>query len=347
MSPRRRQTRSARIGIAAVLFVICLWTAGAARAAESAVVFMYHRFGEAAYPATNITVAQFEVHLGELDRGGYTVLAVPEILDALGRGVELPDRTVGLTIDDAYATAYTEAWPRLRAAGYPFTVFVATQAVDSGYAGQMSWDQIREMAAAGVTIGGHTASHLHMAGNDRARNAETLALSNARFEAELGYRPTVFAYPYGEASLEVQGLVRDAGYVAAFGQHSGVLDRSVNVYYLPRFALNETYSELARFSLAANALPLPVGDITPADPLVAHDNPPAIGFSVVAGVTGLDRLACYASHEGTARMERLGDTRFEVRLKTPFPVGRSRLNCTLPTTGGRWRWFGRQFYVAP
>ena len=347
MNARLHRTINAKIGFAAVLFVICGWTAGVAGAAESAVVFMYHRFGEAAYPATNITVPQFEAHLGELDRGGYAVLAIPEILDALGRGVELPDRTVGLTIDDAYATVYTEAWPRLRAADYPFTVFVATHALDSGNAGQMTWDQIREMAAAGVTIGAHTASHLHMARTDPGRNAETLALSNARFEAELGYRPRVFAYPYGEASLEVQGLVRAAGYVAAFGQHSGVLNRSGDVYYLPRFALNETYGELARFRLAANALPLPVRDITPADPLVAHDNPPAIGFSVMAGIPRLDRLACFASHEGATRIERLGATRFEVRLKTPLPVGRSRLNCTLPTNGGRWRWFGRQFYVAP
>jgi peptidoglycan/xylan/chitin deacetylase (PgdA/CDA1 family) len=308
---------------------------------------MYHRFGEAAYPATNITLAQFEVQLGELGRGGYTVVAVPEILDALGRGAELADRTVGLTIDDAYSSVYTEAWPRLRAAGFPFTVFVSTDAVDAGRAGQMTWDQIREMAAAGVTIGAHTASHLHMPRYGTQRNAETLAKSNARFEAELGRRPAVFAYPYGEASLEVQGVVRDAGYVAAFGQHSGVLNRFEDFFYLPRFAVNETYGDLSRFRLAANALPLPVGDITPADPLIGDVNPPAIGFTVMAGITGLNRLACYASHEGQATLERLGEARFEVRLRTPFPTGRSRLNCTLPTADGRWRWFGRQFYVAP
>ncbi|MDP6786420.1 MAG: polysaccharide deacetylase family protein [Rhodospirillales bacterium] len=348
--PRRRRTTIVTLRIAAVVFTVLAaggWTAGGAAAAESAVVFMYHRFAEPAYPATNISVAQFEAHLDELGSGGYTVLAVPDILDSLGRGAELPDRTVGLTVDDAFLSVYTEAWPRLRKAGYPFTVFVATNAVDAGYAGQMTWDQIREMAAAGVTIGAHTASHLHMPLNDRTRNAETLKVSNARFAAELGRQPTIFAYPYGEASLEIQGLVRDAGYVAAFGQHSGVLNRWDDFYYLPRFSLSEKYGDLDRFRRVANALPLPVSDITPADPLVTDDNPPAIGFSVMAGVTGLGRLACYASHEGKARMERLGDSRVEIRLRTPLPVGRSRLNCTLPTSGGRWRWFGRQFYVAP
>ena len=48
----------------------------------------------------------------------------------------------------------------------------------------------------------------------------------------------------------------------------------------------------------------------------------------------------------TARAERLGP-RIEVRVETPFPPGRTRINCTMPGAGGRWHWFGRQFYVAP
>ena len=32
---------------------------------NSAVIYMYHRFGESAYPSTNITLEQFEEHLKE------------------------------------------------------------------------------------------------------------------------------------------------------------------------------------------------------------------------------------------------------------------------------------------
>src|SRR5690606_13471625 len=89
---------------------------GPAAAADSAVVLMYHRFGEDAFPATNIRLAQFEAHLEELKRGDYTVLPVPEIVAAIRSGRDLPERTIGITIDDGYRSIYTQAWPRLRAA---------------------------------------------------------------------------------------------------------------------------------------------------------------------------------------------------------------------------------------
>jgi len=37
--------------------------AAPAMAADSAVVFMYHRFGDGRFPSTNITIEQFEAHL--------------------------------------------------------------------------------------------------------------------------------------------------------------------------------------------------------------------------------------------------------------------------------------------
>ncbi len=94
----------------------------------------------------------------------------------------------------------------------------------------------------------------------------------------------------------------------------------------------------------ASTLPLPVTDVTPADPLIDDTNPPAIGFTVDQSVEGLDRLNCFISPE-KARVERLGDTRIEIRVEQPFPAGRTRLNCTMPAGNGRWHWYGRQFVV--
>jgi hypothetical protein len=147
-------------------------------------------------------------------------------------------------------------------------------------------------------------------------------------------------------SLAVRDAVIDAGFVAAFGQHSGVVEAGLDRFYLPRFSLNEQYGTLSRFILAANALPLGAREITPADPALTT-NPPAFGFTVSEAVGPIDQINCFASHESTpARLERLGARRFEVRLETPFPPGRGRFNCTAPTEEGRWRWFGMQFYIS-
>jgi len=208
----------------------------------------------------------------------------------------------------------------------------------------MNWDQIRELDRAGVTIGSQTASHLHMPKADPARNRDELARSNKRFEEELGRKPRLFAYPYGESSLAVQSVVRETGFIAAFGQHSGAFGSGDGSFDLPRFAMNENYAGLERFRLAANALPLPVTDITPADTLIGKINPPAMGFTVAADIKDLGQLACFSSHAGKAKLERLGERRVEIRVDEVFPKGRTRVNCTLPAGGGRWHWFGRQFY---
>lgn len=334
--------------LAVVALAAAGWAAAppsVALAENSAVVLMYHRFGEGKYPSTNITIAQFEAHIRELKSGAYTVLPVPEIIEALRLGTPLPERTVGITIDDAYLSVYTEAWPRLKAAGLPFTLFVATGPLDRKLPDYMTWDNLREMAGAGVTIGHQTASHLHMAKASAERNGRDIARADGRFRANLGIRPKLFAYPYGEAGLAVEKLVRGADFAAAFGQHSGAAGGTDDPYYLPRFAMNEKYGDLARFRLVANTLALPVTDVVPADTVITGLNPPAIGFTVIGNVKGLQRLTCFASHEGRATVERLGTNRIEVRVKTPFPKGRTRLNCTMPAKDGRWRWLGRQYYV--
>ena len=311
---------------------------------NSAVMIMYHRFGETKYPSTNVTLEQFEAHLKELKDGSYTVLPLPDIIAALRRGNPLPDRTVGLSIDDAYLTVFTEAWPRLKAAGFPFTLFVATDPVDEDTAGFMNWPQIRELADAGVTIGGHTGSHLHMPKAAFEKNLDELSRSKKRFQKMLDISPRIFAYPYGETSLAIQEMTKDDGFIAGFGQHSGAFNGASNLFDLPRFAMNEHYAGLARFRLAINALPLPVTDITPADPLITTINPPSMGFSFTGDARVLGQLSCFSSNAGKATLERLGDRRIEIRVEKTFPIGRTRVNCTLPASKGRWHWFGRQFY---
>lgn len=318
-----------------------------AAAADSAVVVMYHRFGEPSLPSTNIQVEQFEAHLNELADSRYSVLPIPEILSKLSAREPLPDRAVGISIDDAFLSVYEKAWPRLRDAGMPFTLFVATKPLDDGTSGYMSWDQLRELHAAGVSIGSQTHSHPHMPRDSKTQNVEELRISNERFLAELGVTPDVIAYPYGEYSLAVRDAAKEAGFAFGFGQHSGAIHYLQDMYYLPRFSMNETYGGLDRFKLAVNALPLPVKDLTPADPLLSNEtNPPSFGFTVVAEpvVRRLARLSCYEARQGKLKLELLGP-RIEARLGEALPKGRSRINCTMPAGNGRWHWFGLQFYL--
>jgi len=347
--PQRRDALlTKQRGLAAVLLAPLLCLASLAQAEEpSAVALIYHRFGEDSIPSTNVRLEQFEAHIAELRSGNYSVLPLPEILTALRNGDPLPPRTVAITIDDAFLSVYQEAWPRLKAADLPFTLFVATDPIDQGHRGFMTWDQLREMQASGnVSIGNHGDDHGHMAGQTVGKNRQSLARATRRFEEELGFAPQIFAYPFGEFGNALKESVKEQGFLAAFGQQSGAIGPQSDMFALPRYPINETYGDMDRFTLAVNSLPLPVRDISPQDFLLAapDSNPPAFGFTLAEGLGDPESLNCYAG-KYEINLKRQQNRRIEVRFAAPLPQGRARLNCTMPGPVGRWRWFGAQFYV--
>lgn len=330
-------------GALAVLFVVM-----PSFASDDATIIMYHRFGESNLPSTNIQLDVFDAHLQTIRDEGWTVLPLAEIVSKLKSGETLPDKALAITIDDAFSSVYAEAFPRLQAYDYPFTIFVATQSIDRGLNGYASWDQIREMQAAGVEIGSqsHTHPHMHRLSADQVR--QEINTSNTRFYEELGERPRFFAYPYGEYSSEVRDIIKASGFEAAFGQASGVAHASIDAFEWPRFAFNENYGDINRLTLAVEAKALPISDITNGD-MVLTNNPPYLGFTVAAGIEPLNRLICFASGMGRIDVIQLG-RRIEVRLPEAFSNYRSRINCTMPVLEngqdtGRFRWYSRQFVL--
>lgn len=340
-----------RGALAAALTVAAAGAAGPAVAQglglsveNGAVILAYGRFGEDDTPSTSVRLDQFEDHLAELTSGDYSVLPLPRVVAALRDGLPLPDRTVVITIDEAWRSVHREALPRLRAAGLPFTLFVSSDPLDRGAATHMSWAELREVAAAGGTIAAMPAAALPMAGRPMEENAAAIRRSVERITAELRQAPTLFAYPHGEYGLAHRALVEQAGFVAAFGQQSGAAGRGADRLALPRFVVNEAFGGIDRFLQVTGALPLPVADITPVDPLI-RQNPPAVGFTLTDRIANADRLACFASGIGRTALERLGTDRVEIRFREPLPAGRLRVNCTVPAAEGRWHWFGLQLFV--
>jgi poly-beta-1,6-N-acetyl-D-glucosamine N-deacetylase len=331
---------------------ILAWTAQAQTGVDitlsRAVILSYSRVGDdSGATGSSISVENFEAHLAELRSGEFTVLPVPEIIAALRANRPLPDRTVGILFDESHSSVYTQAWPRLRAARLPATLFVATDTVDRAGPDTLSWSEIRDMAGEGLELGNQTASYPHLLGIERAYFLGQIARAADRIRKETGRKPRLFAYPYGEHDAPTRALVAAEGYEAAFAQQSGVAHARLDPYALPRFAMNDPFASVERLRLAMQALPLLVSDITPTD-MALESTTPAIGFTLdpMMGGTAAQNLACFVSGIGRADVQELGERRVEVRLREALPSGRSRLNCTLPAGDGRWRWFGLQL-VAP
>lgn len=319
-------------------------------AGQSAVVLNYQRFADDRYPENSVSASQFGKHVETLASDRYNVIKVDEIVAALFSGETLPNRSVAITIDDAYRSAYDVAWPQLKKTGLPVTLFVSTDAIDDGGPGFMTWDQIREMRDAGVTIGAHGAAHGHMPEMTPEEIRADIKHSIQRIVEELGAPPVLFSYPHGEITAAARDVIAEIGFEAAFGQHSGTVNEILDRYMLPRFSINAKYGTESEFSKRIDTLGLPLRDVTPADPYIEGAGPPVIGFTVDNALGRTNNLHCFHSSTGEDFVEislsELEGRRYELHFKEALPAGPWRVNCTIPTGGKRIRWWGMQYYSA-
>ena len=120
-------------------------------------VLLYHRFDENSFPTTTTSSAQFEQHMAYLKSNGYTVLSMDQLADCVEGRRPVPEKGVVITIDDGFISEYDKAVPILRKYGYPFSIFVFTNAI--GKKNYMSWEQLKQMEAWGGEVGCHTQTH--------------------------------------------------------------------------------------------------------------------------------------------------------------------------------------------
>ena len=317
----------------------------------SAVIFVYQRIGDDSLPQSSISLDRFREHIKELKTGGYNVLPLPKIIDALKDGETLPQKTVGITFEGAHIATLAAATPLLDEAELPFTVFFSSDAADGGSPSQMSWKQIKDLKKDRlVTLGILPSAYAHMVSQTPEQNGALINKAIAKYREQFEEEPQFFAYPYGEYSTGLKKQMAGYTFRAAFGQQSGVAHGKSDFMALPRFTMTDSFGDLERFQLTASALPLPVTDVIPDDTLI-KDNPPIIGFTVAPDIK-TPKLSCFISGVGKAELTRPGGGRIEIRLKDPLDDRRTRVNCTMPddtVIPGQpqsWRWFG-MLLIAP
>ena len=118
---------------------------------EGVLSLMYHRFNESRYPSTNIEMTVFKNQIKIIQNSNYFFTNPNEF----EKKFILPkkNKEILITIDDAFKSFYTEAWPYLEKNKIPFILFVSTEPV--GKKGYMTWDEIREVESKSFTTIGH------------------------------------------------------------------------------------------------------------------------------------------------------------------------------------------------
>ncbi len=313
----------------------------------SAVVLLYHHVDDSTPPSSSITPANFDAHLDYLEREGYSVLPLADIVQALRDGDELPARAVALTFDDGYDSVYSAALPRLERRGWPFTVFVATDYIDDGYTGFMSWAELRDLEARGGTVANHTTSHAHLirreASEDetawRTRVGADIEAAQVRLEAELDHPLRMLAYPYGEFDTSLETLVADLGFIA-FGQQSGPAYAPLGLQQLARFPMATGFDSIESFAEKLRTLPLPVKVLAPESRVLgAGAAAPTLEIQLPEGAYRRDALRCYVAGQDPAQIDWQEDVA-TIRAQRPLGPGRGKFNCTAPSASpGVYHWY--------
>lgn len=211
-------------------------------------ILTYHKFSLTRSDPMTVLKTDFEQQMAFLKRNGYRVISLKTFYRFLDYEIQIPEKSVVITIDDGWRSTYDIAFPILRTYGYPATLFLYTDLV-TGSSITLDWEKLREMHAQGLDIQCHTETHRDL---NMIRNGETfpdyfLALQNElehstqTIRHHLKINPRYLAYPYGETNNLVIAMLRSMDYRGGLTVERGSNPFDVNRYRVRRSMIYGTH----------------------------------------------------------------------------------------------------------
>jgi len=237
-------------------------------------VLMYHSISDTrengVHPYYQINTAPkiFEEQMLFLCENDYSVISLSEAVDLLSHDNSITKPTtqpfnhttpqrkpVVLTFDDGYRDFYTYAFPVLKKHGFTATVFLPTAFIDKtgpGLKGKehLSWSEIREMQAEGITFGSHTVNHFQLTKLSKNEIKHEVTMSKEIIEAMTGNLVESFSYPYAFPEnnkgfiLDLKTLIEATGYlngVTTILGTAGILDDKFLLKRIPVNSFDDSY----------------------------------------------------------------------------------------------------------
>jgi peptidoglycan/xylan/chitin deacetylase (PgdA/CDA1 family) len=179
----------------------------------------------------------FLSHLDYLQTN-HNVVSLSEYAQARRNNLSLPDYSVVLTFDDGFEDFQSVAAPHLRQRKLPATVFIITDRAFGRFVPKgesfLNWNQIRELAAAGIEIGSHSCSHLPLSELSLEEVTKELSESRALLESNVGCTPIPLSYPFGQTSASISHMAQSLGFTCAIASDSGPNSKDASIYQLSR-----------------------------------------------------------------------------------------------------------------
>lgn len=209
-------------------------------------ILMYHSISQSAtakFHPFAVSPAAFAEQMAYLQAQGYTPITVTQYRDA--RTTAGSQHPVVITFDDGFADFYINALPVLQQYGFTASLYVTTAFVGAtsrwlqkeGEATRpmLTWQQLTEVAQAGIECGGHTHTHPQLDTLPIAAAQHEITHCKEVLEQHLGHEITSFAYPFGYYTAQVRQAVADAGYSSACTVKHAMSSDTTDILALTRF----------------------------------------------------------------------------------------------------------------
>lgn len=140
-----------------------------------------------------------------------------------------------LTFDDGHVSNHRVAFPMLVEYGVRADFFV--NPVNVGQPGFASWYELRQMAAASMSIQSHGYDHRYLTHLTSTQLHESLRAARREIEDNIGLPVKLLAPPGGRAPADLPDIARECGYSHVLGSRPGRLHRGKVSGVLPRLAV--------------------------------------------------------------------------------------------------------------
>lgn len=195
----------------------------------------------------SVTPAAFEAQLKYLKDNGFTTISLQDLHDYLSKGKPLPAKPIALTFDDGHLDAYANAFPLLKKYGMTGTFFVVTDFINYKDPEYVTWEMVKAMSRAGMSIESHSRTHKDMRNRGNAFLVWEILGPIEQITAFTGKRPYFFCYPGGQYDQAVINVLRSAGTLAAVTTHPGSTYTLANAMTWPRLRVRNT-TTIAQFA---------------------------------------------------------------------------------------------------
>lgn len=171
-------------------------------------VLMYHMVGPIKDNDAVIREDLFRAQMKFLKDKGYHPISLEQLYAYITKGSPVPVKAVVLTFDDGYPDTYSIVYPVMKEYNFPWTVFVNPSDVGQ----RLTWEQLKEMQANGVTVASHGYVHKEMEYMSNQQQMDNVLKAQAALKEKLGIDNPWFCYPYGSYN-EYSRKALEAGHI--------------------------------------------------------------------------------------------------------------------------------------